>query len=104
MRARLVFAVVSIALGAFVACSNELKLPPAGTAPSTVQPGNAGGAGSEAGAGDSGGAGDGGTLCNALTLNGKLVDALNIQGDPPASNGGTIVDGDYDLTSVNVYV
>ncbi|HEY8078105.1 MAG TPA: hypothetical protein VIF62_28455 [Labilithrix sp.] len=103
----MVFVLVSSAFptfAAFAACTSE-NLPPAGTAPSTVQPGNATGAGSEAGGGgDSGGGGDGGGVCNQLMFGGKLVDALNVQGDPNPPSGGTILDGDYDLTVVNVYV
>jgi hypothetical protein len=64
------------------------------------------GGGVEGGAGD-GGAGDGGVdagSCTDLPLTGTLVDRTGVLGDPPTSTGGTIVDGDYDLTVYSVFV
>ncbi len=104
MRGRLFFVIASVVLGAFAACTSE-NLPKAGSSPGTAQPGSATGTGSTAG-GDSGGGGGGGDggSCNNLMLTGKVVDAEKLQGDPPAAVGGTVVDGDYDITQINVYV
>jgi hypothetical protein len=61
-----------------------------------------------------GGGGDGGTttteagadggVCSELANTGQLIDRTGVQGDPPTATGGTVVDGNYDLTAYAVFV
>ena len=96
-------------LGLVAACSSDpVRPPPAGNAP--VQPGvgNVPGGGgdpdaSAAEAGVDGSLPDAGT-CNDVILSGVTIDRLGVLGDPPAGNGGTVIEGTYDLTSASVYV
>lgn len=94
---------------ALIACSSDPERPPpAGDSSGTpgVPGSNAGGGGgSDAGGRDSStsDAGNSG-VCNSLPNNGVVVSEAEQLGDPPLSNGGTIVDGDYDLTQANIYV
>jgi hypothetical protein len=99
----------SVGLGALVllvaaACSDPATKPgPAvvtGTPPVT---GGGGGGGSDGGT-DGGDAGDDAGVCTDLANTGTLVDRTGVQGDPPTSTGGTVVDGTYDLSAYTVYV
>jgi hypothetical protein len=67
-----------------------------------VPPGG-GGTGNDGGGGDGGGATDGGT-CTTLANTGLLVDQVGFVGDPPAGQGGVILDGTYDLNEARLYV
>jgi hypothetical protein len=96
------FGVLALLVG--VACSDPPTHPAAavvtGTPPITGGSGGGGDGGTdsgEAGAADAG-------VCTDLPNTGILVDRTGVQGDPPTSTGGTIVDGIYDLTALNVYV
>jgi len=92
-----------LALLAFAACSDPATKP--GTAIVTGPPpvtAGGGGGGDGGTAGGEGGA-DGG-VCTDLAITGTLVDRTAVQGDPPTATGGTVVDGDYDLTELTVYV
>ena len=105
---RVAFVGVFVSAGALAACRHELSKPGYGVdgTPNGPPP-SAGGDGGvlEGGvdAGDSGAAADAGA-CNAIVLTGTLVDRTGVVGDPPVSNGGIVVDGDYDLTIYSVYV
>lgn len=91
------------AIGAFVACSSESR-PPAGTGSGIYTPGGGSGGGGNDGGNVLDGGGDAGGACNNVTAGGQLIDAENVQGDPPAQQGGTIQDGLYDITDVKYYV
>ncbi|AKU95978.1 hypothetical protein AKJ09_02642 [Labilithrix luteola] len=94
-------------LSVLIACSSDTsRPPPAGDSP--VQPGvgnGAAGAGGDASTREAStpDAGDAGA-CNDIANNGLLVDQNGQLGDPLPSNGGTIVDGNYDLTQADVFV
>lgn len=96
-----------VALGAQACNDTDDRPRPAedGTS-SSYGPGAAGG-----GSSNEGGAGDAGFdasidagACNDVSNDGVLVDELAVSGDPPLSEGGTILDGTYHLTAVNTYV
>lgn len=95
-------------VGAAGACSEPIEKPPAGGG--SVGGGSVGGGGgssSEGGADggtDSGNfdAGDGG-VCNDLVATGQVIDRIGIAGEPAAGRGGTIVDGEYNLTDYTVF-
>ena len=89
-------------VGAAGACSDPPEKPPAGGG--SIGGGSVtGGGGSEGGA-DSGGldAGDG-RGCNALVATGQVIDRIGVAGEPPAGRGGTVVDGEYNLTDYTVF-
>lgn len=106
-RHALVLVTFLLPVGAAGACSDPPEKPPAG-AGSVGGGGGGGGGGREGGAEGGGGeggtfdAGDGG-LCNDLVPTGQVVDRIGVVGEPPAGRGGTIVDGDYNLTDYTVF-
>ena len=53
---------------------------------------------------DSGRDGNDGGACNELVPAGSGIDKIALAADPPASTGGTVVDGTYDLKEYSVYV
>jgi hypothetical protein len=53
-------------------------------------------------AGDGGGD-DGSAICNTLANSAPAVTLLQVASDPPAFQGGTVVDGTYTLTSETIY-
>lgn len=93
-------------VGVVAACSDPAAKPsPAivtGTPPAVSGGGGADG-GSEGGT-TNGDAGADGGLCTDLAATVMIVDRVGVIGDPPTATGGTIVDGDYDLTAYSVYV
>ena len=93
-----------LAFGIVAACTEPTDRPAtavvAGNPPQVS--GGGGGGGGDGGSGEGGGA-DGG-VCTDLVNSGTLVDRTGVQGDPPTSLGGTVIDGDYDLSSYSVYV
>lgn len=97
-------------VGAAGACSDPPEKPPAGGG--SIGGGSVtGGGGSEGGAGggadggtDSGGLdADNGRVCNALVARGQVIDRIGVAGEPPAGRGGTVFDGEYDLTDYTVF-
>lgn len=106
MRSRVLSLVGACVVSALIACSSDEVRPPPASDSSATPGGNAGGGGgSDGGARDSSTSDSGGSgTCNDLLDNGLLVDQVGQLGEPPLSNGGTIVDGDYDLTQADVYV
>jgi hypothetical protein len=82
----------------------------AGTAGSAIagSAGTAGGAAGSAGGGATGTAGStpgagGGAVCNNLTVTGDFIPQTAGTGTAPTPTGGTIADGTYVLTKVEVY-
>jgi len=75
--------------------------------------GGGGGPGGNGGDGGSSGSPDGGNpddeppadggACNAITLNGPLVEGEKIIGTAPTATGGTLVQGTYDMFAYRVY-
>jgi hypothetical protein len=60
--------------------------------------------GSAASGDDGGDAGDAGAVvCNTLALGATPVTITQVASDPPAFQGGTVVDGTYKLTSETIY-
>ncbi len=53
---------------------------------------------------DSGPDGNDGGVCNDLQVIGAQVDKIAVASDPPASTGGTVVEGTYDLNAYSQYV
>jgi hypothetical protein len=54
--------------------------------------------------GDAGGdAGDGAVTCNALANTATPVTGAQVAANPPALQGGTVVDGTYALTNLTIY-
>ena len=49
------------------------------------------------------GAGDAAMACNDVVNSAPVVAVTQIADDPPASSGGTIADGTYELTAVAIY-
>lgn len=93
-----------------VACSAKTHHPPASENGSFVGAGGGGGGGvpvtdaaTDAPSDADASSLDGGA-CNDVTLNGIVVDRIGVIGDPPPMAGGTIADGNYDLTDLSVYV
>jgi hypothetical protein len=105
-RHALVLATFLLPVGAAGACSDPPAKPPAGGG--SIVGGNAGGGGT--GGGTEGGvtdaattdAGDGG-VCNDLVPSGQVIDRIGVAGEPPAGKGGTIVDGEYNLSDYTVF-
>ena len=93
-----------LAFGIVAACSDPPQKP--GTAVVSGTPVVAAGGGGASGDGGSsaGEGGDDGGVCTDLANTGQLVDRTGVQGEPPTSTGGTVVDGNYDLTAYAVYV
>jgi hypothetical protein len=94
-----------LAFGLVAACTEQTDRPPTAVVsgdPPTASGGGGGGGRSDGGSGSEGGA-DGGA-CTDLTNTGTLVDRTGVPGDPPTALGGTVVDGDYDLSAYTVYV
>lgn len=96
-----VLVTVLLPLGSAIACTETIDKPPAGEGSIGVGAGR----GSGSGAGDGGGDGsiaDGGA-CTDLTSTGPVIDRVGVAGDPAAGKGGTIVDGEYNLTDYTVF-
>ncbi len=92
----------ALAFAIVAACSDPPQKP--GTAVvSGTPPVVSGGGGGDGGASLAEGGADGG-VCSELPNTGLLVDRTGVQGEPPTSIGGTVVDGTYDLTAYAVYV
>ncbi|HSO31154.1 MAG TPA: hypothetical protein VLT33_01525 [Labilithrix sp.] len=92
-----------------IACAKEIEKPNGYAVVNTPTPPNPG-ADTEGGFPDSStkkdsglDSGDGG-VCNDLVPAGSGVDEIAIAADPPASTGGTVVDGTYDLKDYVIYV
>jgi hypothetical protein len=106
MRTSLFVPLAAAAFASFGACSSEAPKRPAvltdGTGGPTVSGGSGGG---DAGPSDAGvvDSGDGGA-CTDLETSSVEVDQNAVTGDVPAGTGGTITDGEYDLTDATVYV
>ena len=93
-----------VACGLVTACTEPTERPATAVVTGNPPQVSGGGGGGDGGGGSSeGGGGDGG-VCTNLTNTGTLVDRNGVQGDPPTSLGGTVVDGDYDLSAYTVYV
>jgi hypothetical protein len=104
----LVLASLLLPVGAAGACSDPPAKPKAGEGSVVVGAGGGGGGVTgeagvtvtlDASVGDGGDAG----ACNDLVAGGQVIDRAGVAGDPPAGKGGTVVDGDYDLTDYTVY-
>ena len=94
-----------LAFGIVAACTEPTDRP-ATAVVSGMPPQASGGGGGGSGDGGSG-TGEGGAdagACTDLAITGTLVDRTGVQGDPPTALGGTVVDGDYDLSAYSVYV
>jgi hypothetical protein len=102
----LVLVSVLLPLGAAVACTEPIEKPPAGGG--SVIGANIPGNGGDGGDGGSDGgvtvsdAGDGG-VCTDLTATGQVIDRVGVAGEPAAGRGGTVVDGEYNLTDYTVF-
>jgi hypothetical protein len=46
---------------------------------------------------------DGAISCNTISNAASVVTVMQVAADPPASNGGTIADGTYEMTAVTIY-
>ncbi|MDB5214662.1 MAG: hypothetical protein JWO86_2589 [Myxococcaceae bacterium] len=87
------------------ACSDTPSKPePAVPGTTGTSAGGGGGGGGEAGVIDGGLEGGEGGVCTDVVNTGTLVDRTGVNGDPPVSIGGTIVDGTFDLTAFSVFV
>ena len=93
-----------LAFGIVAGCSDPPQKP--GTAVVSGTPPVAAGGGGGAGDGGSstGEAGADGGVCTDLANTGQIVDRTGVQGEPPTSTGGTVVDGTYDLSAYAVFV
>lgn len=98
------------ASAAVLGCKDDETRPPA--ASDTGQPTSSGGAGggSSGSGGDGGSNGGGGTVdadsgsvCNTLVNDGAFREQNLVVGAPPDGTGGTIADGTYELTAVDLY-
>ena len=102
-------ALVPFSLAALAAgCSDPPPKPGPSVGGSMPVPIGGGGAGGEGGIRE-GGVTDGGVdaeggLCNTIALGSLIVDRNAVATDPPAATGGTIVEGQYELTADTVYV
>lgn len=95
---------VSLAASALVgACSSE-STPPPGSDLSTPQPGSPGAGSSTPSDASSTDTGSPIGACNTIDNLGNLVDAVAFADLLPPGTGGTVVDGDYDLVDVTVYI
>jgi hypothetical protein len=99
---------VQVCLVGLVGACADPEVKPAPAQPGSMSSGGAGGGGgggAEGGTVTEGGfdAGEAGA-CNDLVNTGTLVDRTGVNGDPPVSTGGTVVDGTYDLNAYAVYV
>lgn len=93
-----------LAFGVVAACSDPAAKPDTAVVTGTPPVTSGGGGGGSDGGTDAGDAGGDGGTCTDLAITGSLIDRTGVQGDPPTSTGGTIVDGNYDLTAYAVYV
>jgi hypothetical protein len=66
----------------------------------TGETGSDGGSLADASSGD---AGDGAVACNALANTATPVTGAQVAANPPALQGGTVVDGTYGLTNLTIY-
>jgi hypothetical protein len=100
-----VIAAVLFQVGLVGACADPEKKPAPAEPGTSTGGGGGGGGGSEGGTATEGGfdAGEAG-VCTDLVNTGTLVDRTGVNGDPPVSTGGTVVDGTYDLFAYSVYV
>ena len=96
---------------AAIACTKEIEKPNNYAETNTSKPPTAGGDteggfpdSSAADSGRAGGDGGDGGACTDLVPVGSPVDKIALASDPPASTGGTVVDGTYDLKDYTIYV
>jgi hypothetical protein len=73
------------------------------SAPDSSTPGDAATADEATTEDDAGDAGDAGPPCNTIANTAPVVDVTQIAADPPAPHGGTIADGTYWETSLDIY-
>jgi hypothetical protein len=106
-RHALVVVTFLLPVSAVGACSDPPAKPAAGGG--SIVGGSAAGGGGNAEGGADGGtdasgfdAADGG-VCNDLVASGLVIDRIGVAGEPPAGRGGTIVDGEYNLTDYTVF-
>lgn len=110
MRRSLCFAFVLVGTLAVYACKEDESRPPAANNNGAPNIGTGGGSSSgssgEGGVTDSGGVDDSGDAgaCNALTTDGTFVDENRVVGPAAPPTGGSIPDGTYDLTEVQLYI
>ena len=86
------------------ACSDPAPKPGTAITMGTPPGASGGGGGGDGGPATAGDSGTDGGVCTELLLTGSLIDRTAVQGDPPVSTGGTVVDGIYDLSLYSVYV
>ncbi len=92
-----------LAFGVVAACSDPAQKPSSAVVSGMPPVVSGSGGTGDGGTTPDGGAADGG-VCTDLPNSGQLVDRTGVQGDPPTATGGTVVDGDYDLTAYAVFV
>ena len=95
----------SVLAAAAIACTKDIEKPNGFAEVTTGKAPNPGGS-TEGGFPDSSAADSGrdGGACNELVPLGSGVDKIALAADPPASTGGTVIDGTYDLKEYSVYV